>query len=47
MIYLQFQRKNPNEKGFITEVEFTELLLAYAGFSEKKRTKILKRVKKR
>lgn len=43
---LQFERKEPTDDGYITEVAFTELLLAYAGFSEKKKSRIIKRVKK-
>ncbi|XP_029174818.1 calcium uptake protein 1 homolog, mitochondrial-like isoform X2 [Nylanderia fulva] len=43
---LEFERRNPDENGNITEVDFTELLLAYAGYSTKKKAKMLKRVKK-
>ncbi|KAI4503461.1 hypothetical protein M0802_001683 [Mischocyttarus mexicanus] len=46
ILSLEFQRRNPDENGNITEVDFTELLLAYAGYSDKKRAKMLKRVKK-
>ncbi|OXU25173.1 hypothetical protein TSAR_005630 [Trichomalopsis sarcophagae] len=46
ILSLEFERKEPNEDGYITEVAFTELLLAYAGFSEKKKSRIIKRVKK-
>ncbi|XP_055375673.1 calcium uptake protein 1 homolog, mitochondrial isoform X2 [Condylostylus longicornis] len=47
ILSLEFSRKNPDENGNITEVEFAELLLAYAGYPQKKKTKKLKRVKKR
>ncbi|KAJ1528724.1 hypothetical protein ONE63_007116 [Megalurothrips usitatus] len=46
ILNLEFQRKNPDEHGNITEADFTELLLAYAGYPQKKKTKTLKRVKK-
>lgn len=39
-------RKNPDENGNITEADFTELLLAYAGYAPKKKSKMLKHVKK-
>ena len=32
ILSLEFERKNPDENGRITEVDFTELLLAYAGY---------------
>ncbi|XP_025418366.1 calcium uptake protein 1 homolog, mitochondrial [Sipha flava] len=43
---LEFLRKGPSEDGTISEVEFTDLLLAYAGYPPKKKTRIIKRVKK-
>ncbi|XP_047368866.1 calcium uptake protein 1 homolog, mitochondrial isoform X1 [Vespa velutina] len=46
ILSLEFERRNPDENGKITEVDFTELLLAYAGYSDKKKAKMLKRVKK-
>lgn len=46
ILSLEFQRKRPDEEGKITESDFTELLLAYAGYPQKKKTKMLKRVKK-
>ncbi|KAM0725423.1 Calcium uptake protein 1-like protein, mitochondrial [Formica fusca] len=46
ILSLEFERRNPDEDGNITEVDFTELLLAYAGYSAKKKAKMLKRVKK-
>lgn len=42
----KFQRKNPDENGKISETDFTELLLAYAGYPQKKKARMLKRVKK-
>lgn len=47
ILSLEFKRKNPNEAGNISESDFAELLLAYAGYSDKKKTKKMKRVKKR
>lgn len=46
ILSLEFKRKNPNEEGNITEGDFAELMLAYAGYSDKKKMKKLKRVKK-
>nr|XP_014283175.1 calcium uptake protein 1 homolog, mitochondrial-like isoform X2 [Halyomorpha halys] len=46
ILSLEFLRKNPNEEGKVTEADFTELLLAYAGYPPKKKFKMLKRVKK-
>lgn len=46
ILSLEFRRKNPNEDGKITETDFAELMLAYAGYSDKKKAKKLKRVKK-
>ncbi|XP_050421755.1 calcium uptake protein 1 homolog, mitochondrial [Adelges cooleyi] len=43
---LEFQRKGPSNDGTITEVEFTDLLLAYAGYPPKKKSRLIKRVKK-
>lgn len=36
----------PDENGRITEADFAELLLAYAGYPAKKKARMLKRVKK-
>lgn len=47
ILTLEFQRKNPDEEGNITEADFAELLLAYAGYPQKKKVKKIKRVKKR
>lgn len=46
ILSLEFQRKMPDENGNISEADFTELLLAYAGYPEKKKGKMLKHVKK-
>ncbi|CAG9825275.1 unnamed protein product [Phaedon cochleariae] len=46
ILSLEFRRKNPDENGNISEAEFTELLLAYAGYPQKKKARMLKRVKK-
>lgn len=35
-----------DENGRITEADFAELLLAYAGYPAKKKARMLKRVKK-
>ncbi|KAM8716898.1 hypothetical protein ACLKA7_003725 [Drosophila subpalustris] len=47
ILSLEFERKEPNEEGKITEADFAELLLAYAGYPPKKKQKKLKRVKRR
>ncbi|XP_017004663.2 calcium uptake protein 1 homolog, mitochondrial isoform X2 [Drosophila takahashii] len=47
ILSLEFERKEPNEDGNITEADFAELLLAYAGYPLKKKQKKLKRVKRR
>jgi len=47
ILTLEFLRKNPDETGNISEVDFAELLLAYAGYPPKKKAKKLKRVKKK
>ncbi|XP_055591843.1 calcium uptake protein 1 homolog, mitochondrial-like isoform X1 [Uranotaenia lowii] len=47
ILTLEFLRKNPDENGNISEAEFAELLLAYAGYTQKKKIKKIKRVKKR
>ncbi|KAF7271360.1 hypothetical protein GWI33_015716 [Rhynchophorus ferrugineus] len=46
ILSLEFQRKHPDDNGKITEADFTELLLAYAGYPQKKKGRMLKRVKK-
>ncbi|XP_041775737.1 calcium uptake protein 1 homolog, mitochondrial-like isoform X2 [Anopheles merus] len=47
ILTLEFLRKNPDENGNISEADFAELLLAYAGYPQKKKVKKIKRVKKR
>lgn len=47
ILSLEFRRKNPTDDGKISESDFAELLLAYAGLSDKKKAKKMKRVKKR
>ncbi|KAH8327985.1 hypothetical protein KR067_002451 [Drosophila pandora] len=47
ILSLEFERKEPNEEGNISEADFAELLLAYAGYPLKKKQKKLKRVKRR
>lgn len=47
ILSLEFLRKSPNEDGNISECDFAELMLAYAGYTEKKKAKKMKRVKKR
>ena len=46
ILRLEFDRKGPNAQGRITERQFAELLLAYADYSAKKRSAVLKRVKR-
>nr|XP_022901870.1 calcium uptake protein 1 homolog, mitochondrial isoform X2 [Onthophagus taurus] len=46
ILNLEFQRRFPDDDGCISEIDFTELLLAYAGYSHKKKAKMLKRVRK-
>lgn len=46
ILSLEFMRKQPDENGRITEADFAELLLAYAGYPAKKKSRMLKRVKK-
>lgn len=46
ILSLEFLRKNPDENGNISEADFAELMLVYAGYPEKKKSKMLKRVKK-
>ncbi|XP_033326771.2 mitochondrial calcium uptake 1 isoform X2 [Megalopta genalis] len=47
ILSLEFERRSPGEDGKISEQDFTELLLAYAGYPDKKKDKILKTIKKR
>lgn len=47
ILSLEFRRKNPDENGNISEAEFAELLLVFAGYPQKKKAKKLRQVKKR
>ena len=47
ILSLEFRRKNPDEFGNISEAEFAELLLVFAGYPQKKKAKKLRQVKKR
>lgn len=47
ILSLEFKRKKPNDNGNIAEADFAELLLAYAGYPQKKKLKKLKRVKRK
>ncbi len=47
ILNLEFRRKEPSEEGKISESEFAELLLAYAGYAPKKKARMLKRVKRK
>jgi len=47
ILNLEFKRKEPNEDGKISEADFAELLLAYAGYPAKRKARMLKRVKKK
>ena len=44
-VCLQFNRFDP-EDGKITERDFAEILLVYAGYNEPKKIKMLKRVRR-
>lgn len=47
ILSLEFKRKGPDENGNISETDFAELLLVFAGYPQKKKAKTMKRVKKR
>ena len=47
ILTLEFQRKNPDKEGRISERHLAELLLTYADYSAKKRSAVLKRVKRK
>jgi len=47
ILNLEFKRKEPNDDGKISEADFAELLLAYAGYPAKRKARMLKRVKKK
>ena len=42
----QFRRKGLREDGKLSEVDFAEMLLAYAGYPAKRKTRMIKRVRK-
>lgn len=45
---LKFERKHPNPiTGKIKESDFADLLIAYAGLTEKRKNKMIKRVRKK
>lgn len=46
ILALEFKRKIGSQEGKLSEKDFAELLIAYAGFSSKKRTKMIRRVRK-
>jgi len=46
MLALEFKHKDFDDAGHITERDFADLLIAYAGFTTKKKLKMLRRVKK-
>ncbi len=46
LIVLQFRRKGLREDGKLSEVDFAEMLLAYAGYPAKRKTRMIKRVRK-
>ena len=47
ILRLEFERKHPDEEtNLIRESQFAELLLAYADYNSKKRSSVLKRVRK-
>lgn len=47
ILTLEFMRKEPNDQGLIREWDFADLLLTYAGLTDKKRSRMVKRVKKK
>lgn len=46
LIVLQFRRKGLREDDKLSEVDFAEMLLAYAGYPAKRKTRMIKRVRK-
>ena len=46
ILRLEFTRKSSGSNNTISEKEFSDLLIAYAGFPAKKKAKMMKRVKK-
>ena len=43
---MEFRKNDSDGSGKISEKDFADLLIAYAGFQPKKRAKMLKRVRK-
>ena len=46
ILWLEFERKGPNAEGRITERQLAELLLTYADYTPRRRSAVLKRIKK-
>ena len=46
ILALEFRKNDENNSGKISEKDFADLLIAYAGFQPKKRAKMLRRVRK-
>ena len=46
ILALEFRKNDEENLGRISEKNFADLLIAYAGFQPKKRSKMLRRVKK-
>ncbi|XP_077504869.1 mitochondrial calcium uptake 1 isoform X1 [Amblyomma americanum] len=47
ILTLEFMRKEPDEHGMIKEWDFADLLLTYAGLNDKKKSRMIKRIKKK
>ncbi|XP_077534123.1 mitochondrial calcium uptake 1 isoform X2 [Haemaphysalis longicornis] len=47
ILTLEFMRKEPDERGLIKEWDFADLLLTYAGLNDKKKSRMIKRIKKK
>lgn len=45
-VLFQFHRKGLREDERLAEVDFAEMLLAYAGYPGKRKTRMIKRVRK-
>lgn len=43
---MQFRRRELREDGKLSEVDFAEMLLAYAGYPAKKKARMIKRARK-
>ena len=46
ILALEFRKNDEDGSGKISEKDFADLLIAYAGFQPKKRAKMLRRVRK-